>query len=280
MPSYALLLAYDGSDFAGWWRQGSARTVALTLDQAIARLGEGSAVVTGASRTDAGVHARGQVAHVQLQRSWRPDHLQRALAPHLPGDLSCLAVAGVPESFHATHHARGKTYSYWIDNGALADPFCRHVAWRPPFPPAARPAAGGCWPLLLPGRRDWRAFARRGEEREDLVRSVSSASWAANESFLVFTIEGEGFIYRLVRSLVGASVAVAHGSLDLEAFVAALAGEQTPAGQQQAPARGLCLEQVAYDPEPRWERFAGPGSGGPSPAGGGGPPVDRGSLEA
>jgi tRNA pseudouridine38-40 synthase len=260
MPNYALMLAYDGSDFAGWWRQPDRRTVATTLDLAIARLGEGSASAVGASRTDAGVHARGQVAHVQLARRWRPDHFQRALAPHLPADLSCLAAAAVSDGWHATHDAIGKTYSYWIDNGEIADPFSRHTSWRPPF--RLRLERLQAVAAAVPGRRDWAAFARRGEEREDLVRTITEARWSAEGGFLVLSLAGEGFIYRLVRSLVGSMVAVAHGSLPLEAFAAALAGEPSPAGAQQAPARGLCLEQVRYAPEPAWERFDQPRAAG------------------
>ncbi len=252
--SFALLLAYDGSDFAGWWRQSGARTVAGELDAAFRRLGDDIAEPVGASRTDGGVHARGQVAHVTTARTWKSHHLQRALAPHLPADLSCLGVAAVNPAWHAVHEALGKTYSYWIDNGAVADPFARHTAWRPPFRLRLADLQHAAQPL--PGTRDWRAFARRGDEREDTVRTVTGAAWRAEGDFMVCTMSGDGFIYRQVRSLVGAMVAVANASCSLEDLAAALAGESTPASTQQAPARGLCLEAVGYDPLPAWEFLA------------------------
>jgi tRNA pseudouridine38-40 synthase len=249
MPAYALRLAYDGGDFAGWARQSDRRNVAGALDAALARLGEPAAAARGASRTDAGVHARGQVARVALARAWAPAELARALARHLPDDLACGAVAAVADAWDPLENA-GKTYSYRIDNGAVADPFARRTAWRPPFrlDPTALAAAAAA----IPGRRDWRAFARRGETRQDAVRTVTACAWAAAGATLVCTVSGDGFTYRLVRSLVGAMVAVAQGGCHPEELARALAGEVTGAAAQQAPARGLCLERIAYVPEPDW----------------------------
>ena len=250
MPTYALLLAYDGTAFAGWWRQAGARTVAGELDAACARLGEPEARAVGASRTDAGVHARGQVAHLVTQRAWDATDLARTLALQLPDDLACRAVAAVDDDWHACHLATGKTYRYTLDNGAVGDPFAARHAWRPPFrlaPAALRAAAAG-----VAGRRDWRAFARRGDARADLVRTLTRVEWAAHGQQLICTIAGEAFVYRLVRSLVGAMVAVAHGGCSRAELDAALAGEPSPAGRQQAPARGLCLEEVTYATQLPW----------------------------
>jgi len=268
MPACALLLAYDGSDFVGWWRQPGLRTVAGALDEAFARIGEPGAHALGASRTDAGVHARRQVAVVSHARQWRPPHLQRALAPHLPPDLSCQGVAHVADGWNATHSALGKTYTYWIDNGAINDPFARRTAWRPPF--RLDLAALSAVAQLIPGRRDWCAFARRGDEREDTVRTITEVSWQAEGGFLVCSVSGDGFIYRLVRSLVGGMVAVANETCTRDQFRRALAGEDGPASAQQAPARGLCLEEVRYASDLAWEHYD-PHS--PRPASGDGGPV-------
>lgn len=255
MPSYALLLACDGTGFAGWWRQPGLRTVAGDLDAAFQRLGEPHAQAVGASRTDAGVHARGQVAQVTTLRDWPAGVLLTALARHLPEDLSCRAVVCMPASWHPCHDAIGKTYSYRIDNGEIADPFLARVSWRTPF----RCDLDGLnhASIAIPGRRDWGGFARRGETRDSdggLVRHVRAVSWHAEGSQLVCLVTGDGFTYRLVRSLVGAMVAVAHGSCTPAELTAALAGDDSPAGRQQAPARGLCLEQVDYDPPIPWLR--------------------------
>ncbi len=208
----------------------------------------------GASRTDAGVHARGQVAHVHLARAWQPRELARALAPQLPSDLGIRATAAVGQEWHAVHDARGKTYSYAIDNALFGDPFRARTHWRPPFRLACAGLAR-CAEQLL-GRRDWSGFARRGDAREDLVCAVQELRWSEADGALVCRIRADRFIYRLARSLVGAMVAQAHGSISRYEIERALAGEASPAGTQQAPAHGLCLEEVHYEPAPRWESAA------------------------
>jgi tRNA pseudouridine38-40 synthase len=253
MFPFALLLAYDGTGFAGWWRQPGLRTVAGTLDEALIRLGEPDAAPVGASRTDAGVHARGQVAHAILRRAWEPADLLAALAHQLPDDCRCLGVAPVAPDWHACHAATAKTYSYAIDTSAAGDAFRAAHAWRPPFrlDLAALQAASA----RIPGRRDWRAFVRRGDHREEdggTVRRIDRVQWRAEGDLLVCTVDGEGFIYRLVRSLVGAMTAVARGACSAADLDAALAGGDSPAGREQAPARGLCLERVHYAREPAW----------------------------
>ncbi len=253
MPSYALLLAYDGTAFAGWWRQPGRRTVAAELDAACRRIGEGSACALGASRTDAGVHARGQVARLDLARPWRPAALLHALARQLPADLSCRSVAAVAPGWHPCHDAIAKTYLYRIDNAAIADPFAARFAWRTPFrlDLAGVQAAAAS----IPGRRDWGGFVRRGESRAGagaLVRTISTVAWHGAAGELACTVTGDAFTYRLVRSLVGAMVAVAHGGCSPAELTRALAGGASPAGRQQAPACGLCLERVSYERTLDW----------------------------
>lgn len=252
MPSFALLVAYDGSDFAGWWRQPGERTVAGVCDAACVRLGEDAASAVGASRTDAGVHARGQVAHLAVERDWSASDLHAALNHHLPADAACLAVAAVADTFHACHDAVEKNYSFCIDNGTVANPFAHRYAWRPPF--RLDLDILNSVAQSIPGRRDWRAFARRGDSRNDLVRSISDVHWHSDGSRLICAVNGDGFIYRLVRSLIGAMVAVAHGSCSRHDLDLALRGEDSPASAQQAPAHGLCLEHVRYAEELRWHK--------------------------
>ncbi len=244
---FALLIAYDGTDFAGWWRQPDARTVAGVFDAAFARIGETQAQVVGASRTDAGVHAEGQVAHVTTTRTWEPDELRRALATHLPADVACRQVVPVPDDWDACHAASGKTYRYTIDHGEVADPFLARFAWRPPFridPQRLQTAAQG-----IAGERDWSGFSRRGETRHldgDLVRHIERVAWTVEGPRLCCEVSGGGFTYRLVRSLIGAMVAVANETCSRAELEHALAGHDSPAGRQQAPARGLCLITVRY----------------------------------
>lgn len=253
MPRFALWMSYDGSAFSGWWRVHGQRSVASELDAAFARLGENNAAPVGASRTDAGVHARGQAAHVDVERPWTPTALLRALASQLPGDCSCIAVAAVDDAWHAVHHATGKTYSYTIDNGEIANPFTARTAWRPPFRLSLETLTH--LSALIPGERDWSAFARRGDFRSDHHRRISAMTWHAHHESLICTVAGTGFTYRLVRSLVGAVVATAHGTCTSDDLTRALHGEPTAAARQQAPAHGLCLEQVEYAQTVDWTRY-------------------------
>lgn len=250
MPRYALRLAYVGTAFHGWWRQPGLGTVGDHLDQAFQRIGEADAAPVGAARTDAGVHARGQVAHVDCQRTWLPARLLGVLNGQVDEDCAVTGVAAVADDWDACHHATGKTYQYVIDDRAVSDPFLAGRCWRTPFALEldALRAAGA----LIPGLRDWRGFSRRGDHREDHTRCIETLTWERRDGVLVATVCGDGFTYHLVRSLVGACVAVANDTCSVQDLHASLAGAETPAGAQQAPASGLCLASVRYAHEPDW----------------------------
>lgn len=249
MPRYALLLAYDGTGFAGWWRQRDRRSVAGELDAACARIGEAAAQAVGSSRTDAGVHAQGQLAQLDLRRDWEPARLAAALNHQLPSDLVVRAAAAVAEDWHAVHGVRRKTYRYAIDGGAVRDPFRVRVAWQVAgLDPAALAAAAA----LVPGRRDWAAFVRRGEHRTSTVCRVSACRWRSRDGLLTCDLTADAFIYRLVRSLVGGMVLVARGSCTLPAWQAVLEGAAGEGARQQAPARGLSLLRVVHRAAPAW----------------------------
>lgn len=249
MPRYALLVAYDGTGFAGWWRQPGARTVAGTLDEACARIGEAGAEAVGASRTDAGVHAQGQLAHLDLHRAWDPSRLVLALNRHLPSDVAVRAAAAVDADWHAVHGVRRKTYRYRIDTGAAPDPFLARTAWRLAGLDARRLAAAAA---LVPGRRDWAAFVRRGDHREDTVCRVLSCRWRWHGSEAACDIAADGFIYRLARSLAGGMALVGRGAADLDDWRAALDGRTAESARQQAPAHGLSLLRVVHRRPPAW----------------------------
>ncbi|MBA3846358.1 MAG: tRNA pseudouridine synthase A [Planctomycetes bacterium] len=251
MPRFALFIAYDGTAFAGWWRQKDRRTVAGEIDRAFARLGERGAEAVGASRTDAGVHAKGQVAHVDLKRAWQPLALANALARQLPADVSCYGVAAVADDWHAVHLVRSKNYRYVLDVGDCPDPFiAARFSWRVAKRPTLADLRSAA--ALVPGSRDWRAFRRRGDHRDDTRCRVLRCTWTARERYLICSISATGFIYRLARSLVGGMLGVATGALEWGDWRAALDGETTEASRQQAPALGLCLHHINYPSEPEW----------------------------
>jgi tRNA pseudouridine38-40 synthase len=159
-------------------------------------------------------------------------------------------VVPVTDTWDACHAAVAKTYRYTIDHGDIADPFLARFAWRLPFRLTLahlHAAAHG-----IAGERDWSGFSRRGETRHldgDLIRRIDRVEWKQVATRLCCEVAGGGFTYRLVRSLVGAMVAVAQGTCTRNELESALAGQESPAGQQQAPAHGLSLVRVAYAPE-------------------------------
>ena len=241
----ALLIAYDGTDFSGWWRQVDQPAVATVLDAACRRLGEPGEAV-GASRTDAGVHARGQVAHLDLVRSWDPAHFGRCLNRHLPPSVRVRAAAPVADDWHAVHDVRHKTYRYRLDVRACPDPFQARFAWAMPVDESVLATVAG----LVPGRRDWTALVRRDEWRADTVCQVLRCAWRHCGGYVDCRISADRFVYRMVRSLVGAMVQVGRGGMTEADFAAMLAGEQ--ACPHQAPAQGLRLERIAYRHAPAW----------------------------
>lgn len=238
-----LRLAYDGTDFAGCPEAPGRRTVVGELRAALARVGI-DAGAEALSRTDAGVHAEAQVVVVDTERAWDERAWLRALDRQLPDDLRCLAVARVGTRPGVV----AKRYRYEVDASASGDPFRARWSWR------ARVRLADLAPLApsIVGRRDFLAFRRRGETRGDLVRTITEARWTQEGTRLCFHVVGDGFGYRLVRSLVGAQLAVARAACTREDLEGALAGNVTRAARQQAPARGLTLVSIHLDPEPSW----------------------------
>lgn len=255
MTTYRLTLAYDGTDFAGWQSQGrsTARTVQGTLEQALGQLG-GSAeriAVAGAGRTDAGVHALGQVASFALARGWPASDLLRAFNAVLPSDLRVVAAAAAPVDFHARRDAVGKLYRYVLDTGRVQLPTRRRYAGHVPTSldlEAARAAAG-----LFVGRHDFASLASAGGSVRTTVRTVtrSEVSLAdpsapgAGETW-VYEVEADGFLRKMVRSMVGAIVAAGRGAWSIGRLQAALAACDRRQWPAPAEARGLTLVRVAY----------------------------------
>ncbi len=244
MPRFALRIAYDGTDFAGWWRQPDRRTVAGVLDQAFVRLGEPDAQAEGASRTDAGVHARAQLAHVDCRRTWDPAELTMRLNRHLPAEVAVRSVTVVADDWNAIAAIAHKTYRYRLDVGPTPDPFLARTAWRPAWSERLDHARLASAVALLPGERDWTAFIRRGERREATRCRMLRAGCTRTGDVLAIDLTASGFVYRLARSLVGACLLVARGGAEPEDLAVALAGTVNACAREQAPAHGLCLERI------------------------------------
>jgi tRNA pseudouridine38-40 synthase len=241
-----LRLSYDGAGFSGAADlPPPARTVVGELRAALARCGEVGACVDVLSRTDAGVHARGQVAVVTGLLRLTPARAAVALAAQLPEDL---AVTGARPGDAAT--ALSKRYVYRLDLGPWPDPLARRYAWRPPHGVDRGRLVDAV--ACCVGHFDGRAFVRRGDERahgDAVPWRVTRADVSGEGAAVAVTVEGPAFFYRQVRSLVGAAVCVARGGASLDDLRAALEGIAGPVSAQQAPAWGLCLDHIEVEGE-------------------------------
>jgi tRNA pseudouridine38-40 synthase len=246
MGLYRVTLAYDGTDFAGWQSQaGAARTVQGVLEQALGRLaGGGRVAVAGASRTDAGVHALGQVAAFDLRRAMAPDALARALNALLPEDVRVVECADAPPSFHPRKSAVSKLYRYLLDTGAVRLPQRRriagHVPWR--LDEARVRAAAAAYV----GRHDFASLASSGGSVKTTVRTITRSEARLEGATLVYEVEADGFLRKMVRSLVGGLVASGRGAWEMEDLTRALERADRSAWPPPAEACGLTLVRVDY----------------------------------
>ncbi len=236
--------AYDGAPFAGWQSQAGGKAIQDVIEARLGQIFKGAVRIHGSGRTDAGVHALGQVFHFDAAWAHGPDRLLAAVRSGLPAAIQIKSVRPVAANFHARFAATGKRYVYHVHCGD-ADPFTRPFCW-PVFRPldvAAMQAAAA----VLRGKHDFRAFtALNGPEREDTVRDLRRLDVVARGARIRITAESAGFMYKMVRSLTGVLVAVGEGKLSLDAVRAVLAsGVRTPA-VLTAPPQGLFLMKVFY----------------------------------
>lgn len=237
---------YDGTDFFGFQLQARERTVQGELERALAQVTGQETRVTGAGRTDSGVHARGQVVAFDVE--WQHEHtdLHRALNAVLAGDVAIVELGVARPGFHPRFDARGRAYRYTILTRPERSPLMRRTAWHVPMVlDVERMARAG---EMLIGRQDLRTFGRP-PQGENAVRTVSRSEWtvAANEDLLFYDISADAFLYRMVRSVVGTLVLVGSGQLSPDEFEAMLPAQDPSRVKQIAPAHGLCLVRVDYD---------------------------------
>jgi len=246
LNAFRVTLAYDGGGFAGWQSQaGDARTVQRTLQDALARLDGAATRVDGAGRTDAGVHAIGQVASFALAREIAPDALARALNGLLPDDVRVMDAARAPEGFHARKSARSKLYRYEMDTGRVQLPTRRRYAGHCPWTlDRDRVAAAAA---LFVGRHDFAALQSSGGSVKTTVRTVTRSDASFREATLVYEVEADGFLRKMVRSMVGGLVAAGRGALAVDDLARALAAGDRGGWPAPAEARGLTLVRVSYE---------------------------------
>jgi tRNA pseudouridine38-40 synthase len=239
-----LTLAYDGTRLVGWQRQSEGDSVQGLLEDALARF-EGSPVtVHGAGRTDAGVHALGQVASVQLTCAHDVTTLTRALNAQLPEDVRVLAIEEMSPDFHARFSARSKTYRYQIRHGTIADPFERAYVWHMPERLDVDGMSRGAGVLV--GRHDFAAFQSIGSPTRDSVRTVTQSVITDADGRLNYEISGDGFLRYMVRAIVGTLVEIGRGFRAPESMASLLRGSARGDAGPTAPPQGLFLVRVDY----------------------------------
>jgi tRNA pseudouridine38-40 synthase len=240
-----LVLAYDGTLLVGWQRQPQGDSVQGLLEDALGRFEAGPVTVHGAGRTDAGVHALGQVASARVSFAHDTATLLRALNAQLPEAVRVVSVDDVPESFHARSSARSKTYRYCIRNTPVASPFERAFVWHVPEPLALGPMQQAA--ALFVGQHDFAAFQSVGSDASSTVRTLSASLVTLVDGLIAYEVCGNGFLRHMVRAIVGTLVEVGRGCRDQESILALLRhGRRADAGPT-APAQGLFLVRVDYD---------------------------------
>jgi tRNA pseudouridine38-40 synthase len=247
MPTFKLTIAYDGAGLVGWQRQAVGDSVQGLIERACRELDGRAVTVTGAGRTDAGVHALGQVASVTLTRTIDARALVAALNARLPATVRVIAAEAVADTFHARFHARSKTYRYRVWNAEVLSPFERAYAWHVPTPELDADAMNQA-AILFEGTHDFAAVQATGSDVADSVRTVfSSRVRREDESLLIYQISGSGFLRHMVRNIVGALVEVGRGRRVSSWVRTLLATRDRSAGGPTAPAEGLFLVRVEYD---------------------------------
>ena len=246
MRRIAVKIEYDGTDSAGWQLQADERTTQGVVEQAV-RKATGAVdrvPVQGASRTDAGVHAEGQVAHFDTGCQLQPWVIVRALNYWLPRDVSVLAAREVTADFHARFSATGKLYRYGVVCCREPRPLRERYRLREPCS-LDLSAMQGCAELIV-GTRDFASFTTKKQEGQGTVRTVWRSEWTQAGDELHYYVEADGFLYNMVRALVGTMLNAGRGKLTPDEFERILHAQDRRAAGLTAPSHGLTLVKVDY----------------------------------
>jgi tRNA pseudouridine38-40 synthase len=259
VPSFKIVIAYDGTDFVGWQRQAAGTSIQGLIEDALRDLDGHEVAVAGAGRTDAGVHALGQVASFTLGRNVDAATVVRAVNARLPVDVRVLSAVEVAPTFHARFAARGKIYRYRIRTDGIVSPFERRYVW--PFTGALDADAMTRAARLLEGTHDFAAFQAAGSESQSTERTIRSSRIQSLRisdcefgieygsrigRLITYDVEAEGFLRHMVRAIVGSLVEVGRGRRPADWIEEVLASRDRARGGPTAPPMGLFLVSVDY----------------------------------
>jgi tRNA pseudouridine38-40 synthase len=245
VPAFKIVVAYDGGPFVGWQRQAEGPSIQGLIEDALADLEGGDVIVTGAGRTDAGVHAFAQVANFTLTRDIAPEVVVRSLNAKLPVEIRVRSADIVPSSFHARFDAKAKSYRYRLWNAEVLNPFERAYVWHVTTPLDVAVMTDAA--RLFEGRHDFAAFQAVGGAPGPTDRLITQSTLSASgEGLVTYDVTGDGFLRHMVRAIVGTLVEVGRGRQRPEWIRDVIASRDRARAGRTAPANGLFLVRVDY----------------------------------
>ena len=240
-----LIVSYDGTNYVGWQLQDNGVSVQQRLNEAALAITGEQIQLHGSGRTDSGVHARAQVAHFDTNARMPADKFAIALNMRLPRDIRVLYSEEAPENFHARFSAKNKTYRYTVQTGLHADVFTRmtalHVHTKMDISRMQRAAQDAL------GEHDFQAFMSVGSTLTNTVRTITKSEWKQDGKYLTYEVGANGFLYNMVRILVGTMLEIGGGKLPEDSISLALSSGLREDAGPTAPPHGLCLQRVQYE---------------------------------
>ena len=246
MENIKLLLEYDGTNYAGWQIQANGPSVQAELEKALGQILQQPAVTAVAGRTDAGVHARGQVVSFNISKEVQLPQLLKSLNGLLPEDIVVISIERVPPDFHARHSALCGVYRYYLSFRPSA--IQRNYCWYVGGFDIDRKLLDACASSVI-GELDFSSFCKRNTNVDHFRCTVGMSQWTPNDSGMVYEIRANRFLYGMVRALVGTMVEVARGHREYKEFAEILIAKDRDRAGMAAPAKGLFLEEVIYPEE-------------------------------
>ena len=244
--NYRMVIQYDGTRYNGWQKQGDTdNTIQARLETILCRMTGETVDVHGAGRTDAGVHARGQVAQFRLQKAWDPTEIRDYLNTYLPEDIGVLSVSEAAPRFHSRYNASNKTYLYRISKNKAAHVFERKYVYE--YKGTLDVNAIKMATIQLRGEHDFKSFCGNPRMRKSTVRTIYTIRVEETEDEIDLTFIGEGFLQYMVRILVGTLIEVGEGRRDPQSMNALLEARDRRMAGPTAPACGLTLVKVDYN---------------------------------
>lgn len=248
MVRYKAIIAYDGTNFQGFQRQPNGRTVQEELEKTLTKMNNGTPIaIHGSGRTDAGVHAMGQVIHFDFPYERPLEKMRFGMDTQTPPDIAVKEVEVVADSFHARYHVVEKTYQFRVDIGKPRSPFRRYYASYYPYPLDLAKIERALTDVI--GTHDFTSFCASGSSVEDKVRTIYEANLSVNEAGdeLTFTFRGDGFLYKMIRIMVGTFLKIGNHRLAEDSIPAIIDAKDRNAAGPTAHPEGLYLVAVKYD---------------------------------